>query len=76
MRDKYLCVRCSDPATEVHHKQRVLPSNIDKIETHGADNLESLCRECHCREHDEDRINTSSILEGYYFDKDGNLHKT
>ena len=76
MRDKYICQICGAPATEVHHIKHITEDNIDLASTHQWDNLISLCRDCHCRQHDKDRYNsrTKKIeYENYYFDEQGYL---
>ena len=56
-RDAYLCRDCLiqgriQPAEEVHHVQEITPQNIhDPAVTLNADNLISLCRECHRKRH-------------------------
>jgi len=56
-RDKYLCVDCMKagrhtPAEEVHHIVELTPENItDASISLNADNLVSLCRECHKARH-------------------------
>ena len=72
MRDKYICQQCGAPAEEVHHIERVNPQNVDLAKTHHADNLVSLCRDCHCREHDGHRVaKASAVDDGFYFDERG-----
>lgn len=78
-RDKYLCQRCGRPAEEVHHIIHLTPENIhDNNIALSADNLISLCRDCHQREHVNDKID--GMLEskglpkyGYVFGADGQL---
>lgn len=56
-RDKNLCVDCMKrgkvtPAEEVHHVIELTPDNIgDPSISLSADNLVSLCRECHKARH-------------------------
>lgn len=74
-RDRYLCQRCKEqPATEVHHKVRLSPENInDPTISVNPENLVSLCGDCHKREHKEDRIKRNWNQEReILFDKDGN----
>lgn len=83
MRDRYQCVRCKRPAEEVHHIIRLNPDNIKDISiTLNPDNLESLCGDCHKKEHEEERVNASlkgtgksygDCREGFHFDKNGML---
>lgn len=53
-----LCERCMAkgqivPGEIVHHKIHLTPKNIDdSMVSLNFDNLELLCRECHCDEHD------------------------
>ena len=73
-RDKYICQWCGSPAQEVHHIERVSVENVDKASTHMASNLVSLCRDCHCREHDKHRTQEQSdVADGFHFDANGNL---
>lgn len=52
MRDRYLCTRCGAPADVVHHKVRLTPENLyDQKVSLDPENLESLCSDCHYREH-------------------------
>lgn len=59
-----LCERCLArglirPGTEVHHKHRLSPENInDPSVTLSWDNLELLCGECHDREHGHAEMRT------------------
>lgn len=51
-RDNYLCVKCNNPAEEVHHKIHLNPANIDDPRvTMNPDNLISLCKSCHFEAH-------------------------
>ena len=56
-RDKYLCQDCLKkgiykPADEVHHIQPLTPDNIEDPEISlNADNLVSLCKDCHEARH-------------------------
>ena len=53
-RDNYLCQHCGELAEEVHHKIHLTPFNItDASISLGADNLVSLCKNCHSIEHNE-----------------------
>ena len=71
-RDMGLCVRCGAPGEIVHHKQHLTPKNINNAEiTLSADNLETLCRECHAFEHEGTLATDSSLT----FDSEGNLIK-
>ncbi len=69
-RDFGLCVRCGKPGDIVHHKIHLTPANINNLDiTLSADNLETLCRECHAIEHEEKAVTAS----GLRFDSEGNL---
>ena len=69
-RDFGLCVRCGRPGEIVHHKIHLTPQNIgDPDIALGADNLETLCRECHAIEHQGE----APTAEGLCFDAEGNL---
>lgn len=75
-RDKYLCVQCGNPAEEVHHKTKLTPQNItDPMISIHEDNLVSLCRDCHFKEHKRDRPKASEVDYQYYFDETGQLQK-
>lgn len=55
-RDNYLCVRCGNPAEEVHHKKHLTPKNITDVSISlNPDNLICLCRDCHFAEHKDDK---------------------
>lgn len=70
-RDNYLCCRCGKPATEVHHIIHLTEANIgDTAITLNADNLISLCAECHKEQHYNDRYHRE-----YYFDENGYLQR-
>lgn len=77
IRDKGLCQRCGLPAEEVHHKEHLTSSNInDSSISLGLDNLESLCKDCHFKEHEEERTSGRLIndtVEGFIFSEDGFL---
>lgn len=81
MRDNYLCVKCNEPAEEVHHITHLTPSNINDITiTLNPNNLICLCRQCHFNEHKQDRIDGIAEAKGlprneYTFDEDGMLIK-
>ena len=83
MRDRYRCTRCSNPAEEVHHITRLSPENIwDKNITLNPDNLISLCKDCHFKEHEHDKEagkaaangrSYGDCAEGFHFDENGML---
>ena len=68
------CERCLlkgkyNPAYIVHHKEYITQDNyMDDNVFYNIDNLESLCLECHNKEHFSDKVD-------YTFDKEGNLIK-
>ena len=75
-RDKYLCVKCGSPASEVHHIIHLSPKNIGDVSvTMNPDNLISLCRECHFAEHRGEHGKGRRIEEDnpYTFDENGML---
>lgn len=69
------CERCKAagmivPAEHVHHKVWLNRDNIgDPSVTLNPDNLESLCHDCHTREHHV----AGDVDKNYFFDSDGNL---
>ena len=68
----YMCERCDQPATIVHHKTYITPSNInDPNITLSWDNLEALCHDCHNKEH----FREAATMPGLVFDSNGNLIK-
>lgn len=85
-RDHYTCQRCGKPAQEVHHIIHLSEDNInDPNITINGKNLESLCHDCHSKEHVKDRVKgekksyyqcgQSELPEGFYFDEFGQLQK-
>lgn len=69
-RDLGLCVRCGRPGDIVHHKIYLTPENINDPDISlSADNLETLCRECHAAEHEGKAVTAA----GLRFDAEGNL---
>ncbi len=68
------CERCAakgiyTPTQIIHHKEYVTDKNYhDERIFFNIENLESLCQECHNKEHFQGE-------EDYYFDSDGNLLK-
>jgi len=80
MRDRYKCVLCGRPAEEVHHKEHLQPGNIWDIKiTLNPDNLISLCKEDHFKQHEKDKAEGhrkhkgGACREGYHFDETGQL---
>ena len=83
MRDKYKCQRCGKPAQEVHHKKHLTPDNIwDPWIALNPENLVSLCKDCHFKQHEEDKAagkkryekaKNGDCREGYHFDELGFL---
>lgn len=72
MRDHYLCARCGAPGKIVHHKIYLTSKNItDPSVSLNADNLETLCKDCHDAEH-LSALPTDAAL---VFDSRGNLVK-
>ena len=69
----FICERCGAPATIVHHKEYLTPNNInDPNVTLNWSNLESLCQDCHNREHQSKH---SATREDVMFDENGDLVK-
>jgi len=81
-----LCERCKangiyTPAELVHHKVRMNPLTAkDPALAYGFGNLEALCRECHEKEHEQDkhkptRKSWKQPKDGrrFSFDANGNL---
>ena len=81
MRDSYLCRICGAPAEEVHHKIHLTPGNLyDPRVNLNPDNLISLCKECHFKEHVADKINgknqkNRNFTDDYEFDENGQLKR-
>lgn len=76
MRDRYLCTRCGQGASEVHHIKHLTPDNIgDPSITMNMDNLTSLCRECHFEMHKGEHGRGREVIESeqYEFDENGML---
>lgn len=56
-RDNYLCTKCGNPAEEVHHIIHLSPNNINDVSvTLNSDNLICLCKDCHFKEHQGDKL--------------------
>lgn len=83
MRDRYTCTRCNNPAEEVHHIIRLSPDNIwDTKITLNPDNLVSLCKDCHFKEHKNEKkagykkahgLENGDCRPGFHFDENGLL---
>ena len=82
MRDKYKCRRCGQSgALEVHHIIHLTPENItDGRITLNPENLITLCRDCHFKEHAADKLQgiqeastRTDCAEGFVFDANGYL---
>lgn len=75
IRDGYLCVKCGQPAEEVHHIIHLTPENIgDPKVTMNIDNVVSLCRACHFEEHKSDKAEgIRRKTTQYRFDENGYL---
>lgn len=73
-----VCERCKAlgrirPATQVHHRIHLTEQNVgDPNVSLNFENLESLCDECHAKEHHA----IGDVREGLQFDADGNLVQT
>jgi len=66
----YICERCGGAASITHHKKYITPENISNPEvTLNWDNFESLCQDCHNREH----MTSEATANGIKFDANGNL---
>jgi Restriction endonuclease len=83
-RDNYKCKQCgSSIDLEVHHIIHLSPDNInDPNITVNERNLITLCRDCHFKVHEQDKIkgivnkNKFNIVdEGFCFDEKGYLIK-
>jgi 5-methylcytosine-specific restriction endonuclease McrA len=49
----YICERCGQPATIVHHKKYLTDSNVENADiAYNIENLEALCLACHNLEHE------------------------
>jgi len=79
LRDHHSCVKCGCPAEEVHHKIHLNQQNINDITiTLNPDNLICLCKECHFKEHKQDKADGIAKSKGipinpYEFDENGFL---
>ena len=78
MIDNYLSTECGPPAEEVHHVIHLAPQNIwDVSVSLNPDNLRSLCRECHFKQHRADQADgrkvkfEKNILPKVTFDEAG-----
>lgn len=75
-RDFGLCVRCGEAGEEVHHLIWLTPNNINDTNiTLKQDNLITLCRDCHNKEHSRNQYTSKCINDGLMFDEDGNVVK-
>ncbi|MEG1704784.1 MAG: HNH endonuclease [Niameybacter sp.] len=74
-RDFGLCVRCGGAGEEVHHMEYITPDNInDPSVTLNPNNLITLCKDCHHREHERNQFTKhDEVAEGLMFDKEGNM---
>lgn len=71
MRDNYLCTKCGELAEEVHHIIHLTHENItDTSISLNEKNLTCLCKDCHFKEHEEDRTKKKY---DYEFDSNGML---
>ncbi len=68
-----ICERCGNAGDIVHHKQHIMPENInDPNVTLSRSNLEVLCMDCHNKEHFGKGGTTT---DGLCFGEDGELKK-
>ena len=72
-RDLYICQVCGKPNSKtVHHIVELTPANINSPTiTLNADNLITLCEECHRCVHGDYTYNKEEVR--YLFDTDGNI---
>lgn len=69
IRDAFLCVKCGKPAQDVHHIIWLTPENInDPKISMSADNLISLCGNCHKQIHMQKE---QHVLQEITFDEFG-----
>ena len=69
-----MCERCDKPGYIVHHKIKLMPSNInDPNITLNFDSLEYLCLTCHNEDELNEHGNKVHIKQRYFFDSDGNV---
>lgn len=85
IRDKYRCQKCGKSgALEVHHVIHLTPDNINNTAiTLNDRNLITLCRDCHFKEHEQEKIEGAKRAasnekrpdcgEGFRFDENGFL---
>lgn len=76
IRDRYKCQICGKPAEEVHHIKHLTPSNImNNTVSLNPDNLISICRDCHFKQHEIDRLTGKrDIYKGEWeWDENGQL---
>lgn len=65
-----ICELCGNAGEIVHHIIHITPQNINDANiTLNKANLQLLCRRCHAVIHE----GTTSLEDGFYFDKEGNL---
>lgn len=69
----FLCEKCGQPASTVHHIVHLTPSNINNPEIAlSPDNLQLLCHECHDKIHDRFQQRNPEPRK-IRFDADGNV---
>ena len=69
----YLCERCHQPASTVHHIKELTPANInDPSVALNPDNLMLVCHECHDKIHERFQQRKPEPRK-IMFDKDGNV---
>ena len=68
----FICERCGGAATVAHHKEWLTPQNInDPSVTLNWEKLESLCQDCHNKEHHGSE--GEATAEGLTFNQWGEL---
>ena len=70
-RDNFMCQSpgCYKPAEEVHHIIHLTQQNIDDPEiATNPDNLVSLCRDCHFKEHKKERKDSGILPQVVFID--------
>ena len=71
-RDCYLCRRCGRLAEEVHHIRHLTPENIGDVKiTLNPENLMSLCKACHFKEHVNDKASGKKDPHGKFTEEYG-----
>lgn len=79
LRDHYECVKCGNPAEEVHHIIHLTSENITDMNVSlNPENLMCLCKDCHFEVHKQDKADGIAKANGrepnpYEFDENGQL---